>query len=196
VADATAILFTQTIGARVHLIDCLELSGEGLGYYAHEIHHRGYTYDRSLGHHAPHDISVTEWGTGKTRLEQAEEPGIYFSLVPKLSRQDGINAARKFLDRCVFDEEKCEPLLNALANYHKEWDERTKLFRDAPAHDWSSHFADAFRYLAVGHQEPLADYAARRRPAIVEFDVFTGKPCQPRPVAGPWDDQIRRAMGR
>jgi hypothetical protein len=153
VADATAILFTQTIRDRVHVIDCLEMSGEGLGYYAHELRNRGYTFDRYTSHHAPHDIAVTEWGTGKTRLEQAEEHGIYFNLVPKLPRQDGINAARRFFDQCVFDEERCEPLLAALANYRKEWDEHAKLFRDAPAHDWSSHFADAFRYLAVGWKE-------------------------------------------
>jgi len=153
VADATAILFTQTIRDRVHVIDCLEMSGEGLGYYAHELRNRGYTFDRYTSHHAPHDIAVTEWGTGKTRLEQAEEHGIYFNLVPKLPRQDGINAARRFFDQCVLDEERCEPLLTALANYHKEWDEHAKLFRDTPAHDWSSHFADAFRYLAVGWKE-------------------------------------------
>lgn len=50
-----------------------------------------------------------------------------------------------------------EPLLDVLANYHKEWDEQTILFRDAPAHDWSSHFADAFRYLAVGYDDRADD---------------------------------------
>ncbi len=160
VSDAMTVIFTQTIGRMVHVIDCLEVTGEGLPYLAHELRNRGYQYDRYLGHHAPHDIAVTEWGTGKTRLEQAEEHGIYFNLVPKLPRQDGINAARAFFDKCVFDAEKCEPLLTALAHYHKEYDERTKMFRDIPAHDWASHFADAWRYLAVGFQEQCDDFAA------------------------------------
>jgi phage terminase large subunit len=94
--------------------------------------------------------------------------------VAKLPRQDGINAARRFFDRCVFDEEHCEPLLNALANYHKEFDERTKLFRDTPAHDWSSHFADAFRYLAVGWEEPVdADDVQPAPSAAAYFNPLT-----------------------
>jgi len=172
VADDHTVIFTQTVGNRVHVIDCLSVSGEGLPYIAHEIRNRGYSYDRYRSHHAPFDISVIEWGTGKSRLEQAREHGIYFQLVPKLPRQDGINAARAFFDRCVFDAEKCEPLLNALANYHKEFDERTKMFRDAPAHDWSSHFADAFRYLAVGFKETQAT-DGRPTPAYADVGFDT-----------------------
>lgn len=168
VADATAIIFTQAIGGRVHIIDCFEASGEGLPYYAREIRNRGYRYDRYSSHHAPHDIEVTEWGSGKTRYEQAEEAGIFFDLVPNIPRMDGINAARAFFDKCVFDAERCEPLLNALANYHKEFDDRTKMFRDAPAHDWSSHFADAWRYLAVGFEEPPAQDP---KPVVVETSI-------------------------
>jgi len=40
--------------------------------------------------------------------------------------------------------------LDALWNYHKEYDEKRKEFKLKPFHDWSSHAADAFRYLAVG----------------------------------------------
>jgi hypothetical protein len=170
VADAHTVIFTQSIGHKVHLIDCLEVTGEGLPYVVRELRNRGYGYDRYQSHHAPHDISVTEWGSGKTRLEQAEEHGIFFNLVAKLPRQDGIDAARRFFDKCVFDAAKCEPLLNALTHYHKEFDERTKLFRDAPAHDWSSHFADAFRYLAVGYQGPVTEQDLGPAYAETTFD--------------------------
>jgi hypothetical protein len=112
-------------------------------------------------------------GSGKTRLEQAEELGIYFNLVPKLPRQDGINAVRRFFEKCVFDAEECEPLLNALAHYHKEFDEHAKMFRDAPAHDWSSHFADAFRYLAVGWEEPFDQEDIKPVKAELYFDPRT-----------------------
>ena len=64
-----------------------------------------------------------------------------------------------------------------MSNYHKEYDERTKLFRDAPAHDWSSHFADALRYLAVGWEAPMdVDDGWRPSPTITKFDVFTYGP--------------------
>jgi phage terminase large subunit len=186
VADSTVILFTQTVGRMVHIIDCLEVSGEGLPYFARELHNRGYTYDRYESHHAPFDIQVRELGTGKSRYEAAEELGIYFALVPKIPRIDGINAARAFFDRCRFDADKCEPLLNALANYHKEFDERTKLFRDAPAHDWSSHFADAFRYLAVGWREPMDDIPEQELKTELAFDAFSYEKGNPDLEIRPW----------
>jgi hypothetical protein len=119
-------------------------------------------------------LGVKGWGSGKTRIAQAEEKGIFFNTVSKLPRQDGINAARRFFDKCVFDEERCEALLAALAHYHKEFDERTKLFRDTPAHDWSSHFADAFRYLSVGWEEPVdGDDWKPEQPPDLYFNPLT-----------------------
>jgi phage terminase large subunit len=88
---------------------------------------------------------VRELGSGKSRLEMAEVLGINIRVVPNLPRSDGIDAARAFSDKCVVDAKKCESLLNALANYHKEYDEWVKMFRNAPAHDWSSRCADASR---------------------------------------------------
>jgi len=35
--------------------------------------------------------------------------------------------------------------------YHREWDDVGKAWRGRPKHDWTSHAADAFRYLAVGN---------------------------------------------
>jgi hypothetical protein len=43
--------------------------------------------------------------------------------------------------------------LDILRNYHKEYDEKNKTYKDRPCHDWSSHGADAFRTLAVGYKE-------------------------------------------
>ena len=34
--------------------------------------------------------------------------------------------------------------------FRSGWDEERKLFGERPLHDWTSHPADAFRYLAVG----------------------------------------------
>jgi hypothetical protein len=63
---------------------------------------------------------------------------------------DGINAARMFLNRCWFDAEACKPGIAALRQYRREWDARRKVFNNRPLHDWASHAADAFRYLAMG----------------------------------------------
>jgi len=68
--------------------------------------------------------------------------------VPRLSVQDGIQATRKALRRAVFDR-KCENGLESLENYHREWDDDKKMFKDTPAHDFSSHDSDSIRYCSV-----------------------------------------------
>jgi hypothetical protein len=40
----------------------------------------------------------------------------------------------------------------ALKNYHKDYDEVNKVYRNNPKHDWSSHCADMIRYWAVTNQ--------------------------------------------
>jgi phage terminase large subunit len=44
---------------------------------------------------------------------------------------------------------RCGDGIEALRQYHYEYDEDTKAFGLKPEHDWSSHTADAFRYLAL-----------------------------------------------
>ena len=158
VGDATSIWFTQSVGPQVHVIDYLEASGESVPYYAKELQAKPYTY---LSHNGPHDLEVREWGSGDkgapvTRREAALRLGINFRIVPQVPLDDGINAARSFLARCWFDKDKCARGLSALESYHKEWDEKAKMFRSYPAHDWSSHAADSLRYLAVGHRITVA----------------------------------------
>lgn len=155
VGDSTAIWFTQTVGREVLVIDYLEASGESLSYYAQELQKKPYVY---LSHNGPHDLEVREWASGGTvgrplsRRETAKALGIDFRIVPNMTIDDGINAARAFLPRCRFDKTRCERGLSALASYHKEYDDKLRMYKSYPAHDWSSHGADAFRYLSVGHK--------------------------------------------
>ena len=127
-------------------IDFHEDSGEGLPYYAKILDQKDYKYGE---HWAPHDIQVRELGSGKSRIETAKMLGIEFRIVPNLSIDDGINAVRNTIPRCWFDAKKCELGLQALRNYRKEYDDRRKEYKPRPLHDWSSHAADAFRYLSV-----------------------------------------------
>lgn len=144
--DATSIWFLQTIGKEIRLIDYLEAEGEGLSYYFQELNNKGYNYKF---HYAPHDIEVRELGTGQSRRETAQKMGINFQVVPNISIEDGIQAVRKILPNCWFDKEKCSRGLSSLYNYHKEYDEKRKIYKNKAEHDWSSHGSDAFRYLAV-----------------------------------------------
>lgn len=150
IGDSTAIWFSQSIGEEIRLIDYYEASGLGLTDYIAFLKTKPYTYGE---HFAPHDISIREFSTGKARIDFAREKGIDFRVVQKLDIDDGIDAARRIFHKCWFDEVKCEQGLNALTNYHKEYDDKRKEYKNKPYHDWSSHAADAFRYFAVGHED-------------------------------------------
>lgn len=146
--DSTTIWFVQDVGMGHNFIDYYENSGEGLAHYADVLQKKGYYYGR---HVAPHDIAVRELGTGKSRKEIAEKLGIKFDVAPMFDVEEGINATRTVLSRCYFDAEKCHRGINCLKNYKKDWDEKNKVFRTYPKHDWASHGSDAARTFAVGH---------------------------------------------
>jgi len=151
IGDSTVIWAFQLVGKEIHIINYYEASGEGLGHYAGVLkswrEDLGYRFGK---HFFPHDVEVRELGSGKSRLETLRELGIAVKVVPKLSIEDGINAVRRILSRCWFDKANCENGLRALRQYRTEYDAKRKTFRASPLHDWSSHGADAFRYLAVG----------------------------------------------
>lgn len=140
--DSMTIWFFQVIGQEFRFVDYYENSGEGLHHYAQKLQEKGYLYGN---HYAPHDIAVRELGTGKSRLEVAKTLGIRFIEGKRLDIEDGINAVRTAFSRFWFDRDKCHRGINALKNYRKEWDEKNKVFRTNPLHDWASHGADAMR---------------------------------------------------
>ena len=146
IGDSTAIWFIQRIGNEIHAVDYYETSGESLAHYADVLEERGYAYSR---HVAPHDIQARELGTGKSRLEVANELGIDFEVAPKLEVDHGIESVRNTLPHCYFDREKCKVGLDALRQYRKQWDDKNQVFKNKPLHDWCSHAADAFRYGCV-----------------------------------------------
>lgn len=146
VRDSTTIIFFQTIGTTVRVIDCYENSKEGLEHYIKILESKPYLYAK---HIAPHDIQVKEWGTGLTRLEKARQLGIKFTIAPDLSIVDGIEAVRSTLGRVWIDSVKGLPLIKALENYRQEYDAKKRVYKTVPLHDIYSHFADSMRYLSI-----------------------------------------------
>lgn len=143
--DATSIVFFQTVGTTVHVIDCYESSSVGLEHYIKTLREKDYTYGT---HIAPHDIKVRELGTGMSRWEKARQLGITFTIAPSLSLMDGIEAVRSLFAKLYIDS-TCVELIKALENYRKEWDDKRKVYKPLPLHNWASHYADAIRMLAI-----------------------------------------------
>jgi hypothetical protein len=105
-----------------------------------------YVYGR---HFAPHDIETVDTGSGITRYETARRLGWEFDIIPKLSIDDGINAAQIMFSRFWADEVKCEQAIEAWRQYRKEWDEDRLCYKPTPYKDWTNHASDILRYAAV-----------------------------------------------
>jgi hypothetical protein len=148
--DSTSIWFFQVAGAEVRVIDHYENHGYGLDHYLTVLKKRGYGYAVDF---VPHDAKVHELIAGRTRVEYLSDLGRDLRVIGRHKVEDGINAGRLLLARCVFDAAKCAYGLDALRQYQTEFDEKTKAFKDSPRHDWTCHAADAWRYLAMGWRE-------------------------------------------
>jgi phage terminase large subunit len=173
VSDYTSIWFAQRAGREIRLIDFYQASGAGLDHYAKVLQDKGYIYDE---HFAPHDIKVRELSSAKSRLTIARGLGIEFKVVPSVSVNDGINAARLLIPRLWIDAEKCKDGLEALRQYRSEYDDRLQTLRPTPLHDWTSHAADAFRYLAVSwrEQELIDQRSQGKQRAVMQYDPLEG----------------------
>lgn len=173
--DSTSIWVFQQARDGVRVIDYIEASGQPLAYYVRELKDRAERHNWVLGtHYGPHDLMQRQMTTGNTLLHTAQSLGLRFSVVPKTEIKDGIEAVRQLLPRCWFDEKRCERGVEALKSYRREYDERLRVYRDKPLHDWASHGADAFRYLAMGLKQRAPDGGRQHnRPThATDYDPF------------------------
>ena len=151
VTDDTAIWWFQVVGAQVFILDHYAASGAGVEHYAEVIEKKRREHPTWVDgtDYVPHDAKMKEWGSGRTRVETMSQLGLRPMLVPNASIQDGINAARRTLPLCVFHPRCEEGGISALEQYRREWDDEKKAFKATHVHDWTSHPADAFRYLSL-----------------------------------------------
>jgi hypothetical protein len=167
--DSTSIWWWQVAGREIRIIDHYENNGQSLEHYADVIAERGYRRGKDW---VPHDAKVRELGTGRTRVETLASLKLNPVLVPDHKIMDGINAARVTFPRIWFDADRCEAGIECLRQYRADYDDKTRAFKDAPKHDWTSHAADAFRYLCMAWREMAPPPEKKPDP----FDAFRRPP--------------------
>lgn len=143
-------------GPLVH--DFIQISGAYFNDYLAEIRRRGY----SGFAYVPHDAKVPNFETGRTRIETMLGEGHRPVLVSDHHVSDRINAAKLTIGRTRFNGRSCAAGLEALRQYRQDWDDKARVFKNTPKHDWASHPADAFGYLAMAwreHIQPEIDMA-------------------------------------
>jgi phage terminase large subunit len=167
--DSSAYWFWQTKPDGIAIIDYEEHHSEPLAFYFDLLKDKGFEYQKVW---LPHDALAKSLQTGRSTVEQFLSKGFPIDVVPNLAVQHGIDAARQILPKCYFNP-RCSPGIEALRAYRRKWDEKKKVLSNAPVHDWSSHGADAFRYLSLVTRERIL-------PKVVEPPPLTD--LQPEPI--------------
>lgn len=148
VGKTTAVWYCQVVDGRVLIIDFDEAVGQSAAWWADRLRSKKYKYGQHIVPSDADDIKELagfSWCDGLARMGLS-----HFHVLPKQTNVDmGIEAVRNLLPRCYFSDLAKEGV-KALINYHTKWDDKRKTFKNHPEHDWSSHAADAMRYLALG----------------------------------------------
>lgn len=177
VGDDTSIWFFAIVGSQVYVLDHLVASNVGVEYYAEKIEaiHKKHGWRKGVDY-VPHDAKIKEWGSGRTRVETMQWLGLNPELVPHATIGDGLNAVRRTLPLCIFHQRTEETGIAALEQYRREWDDERKAFKATAVHDWTSHPADAFRYLSLAWKP-----AAPRKPLQPKISgIVIPMPREPR----------------
>jgi phage terminase large subunit len=154
--DTNSIWFFQVVGMgdniQYRYIHHFDHTYGDVDYYIEQLHkvqkELGFS---SYGHHfLPHDVSQTEWTSGKTRLNVLMQKGLSIRTVPRLRVIERVQVARSNLKYCWFDRDRCHNGLEALAVSRAKYDESLKAFSSDEVHDWASHASAAFQYGHVG----------------------------------------------
>lgn len=157
--DSTTVWFVQYVGREVRVIDYYENSGEDIPHYVKHLDAKPYRYG---DHILPHDAGAKRLdGGGKSIQMLMQTMGLRNTKVVPVTQDllPDINATRLLIPRCWFDAEKCKRGIEALRQYRADWDDKNKILKTKPLHNWASHGADAFRTGAVGGSVPRQERA-------------------------------------
>lgn len=157
-ADAMAIWIVQFVGREIRVLDYFEGVGQVLAYYVAEMRKRGYEKALCM---LPHDGGHTNAISGKTYAQHLQDAEFEVEVVKNQGAGAAamrIEAVRRVLPRCWFNEAPTEAGRDALGFYHEKKD-KVRNVGLGPDHDWSSHGADAFGLMAICYEEPRAKIA-------------------------------------
>lgn len=168
--DLNVILFTQSYSNEIRFIDMYYNRGEGLEHYVNVINNKPYTYGH---HHLPHDVAVRNLGAqADSRYKILSDLGLI--NMKKIERSKNIlkdiEEVRSIFSRFYFDEKNCQPLINALESYRKEWDDKMGEYKSYPRHDRNSHLVDPLRLLVkVVKKNLISMDDNRKEPQYADF---------------------------
>jgi phage terminase large subunit len=154
-ADAFAIWIAQFVGQQIRLLNYYEAVGQPLSAHLNWLREQGYGPGKCQVW-LPHDGETND-RVHDVSFESAFKAAQYsVTVVPnqgKGAAKQRIEAARRRLPACWFNDTTTEAGREALGWYHEKRDELRGIGL-GPEHDWSSHGADAFGLMCVAYEDP------------------------------------------
>lgn len=121
----------------------------------------------------PHDARAKSLQTGKSIIQQVySQTKMRPKIVPELDVIDGIAATRRGYQFWYVNEPECQQFCLAMKTYHRKYDDKLQVFASEPVHDWSSNYADMFRYANLVCELPeITEFVKRRGGGFVPGTV-------------------------
>lgn len=164
--DQTSVIYMQRVGLEYRILD----HDEGMPWRVDErvanMLARGYSFG---AHYLPHDADALR-PDGLSFAQQLRNHGLRNVITLPRTNDPwlGINRALQLLPQMRFHRSRTEFLREALSNYHRDTKAKADMLNPLPAHDWSSHSADALRTMAEADlrnhlREAVPQHPHRRR---------------------------------
>ena len=154
-SDAFTIWIAQFIAREIRVLDYYESVGQPMSAHALWMRKRNYIPDTTKVW-LPHDGSTQDRVNDVSYESAFKSIGYNVVIVGnqgKGAASTRIEAARRLLPACWFNEPTVKPGLDALGWYHEKIDPDRRIGL-GPDHDWSSHGADAFGLMCVAYEPP------------------------------------------
>jgi hypothetical protein len=157
----TSVWYWQVVGREIRVIDCdigllpnVETATQRVAWMMRKGYHFG-------KHFLPHDAGRTE-NSGATMHGELVKAGLENCVILPRTADiwTGINGLKGLFPSLVFRRKQTLPGIEALEAYHTKEVEIGKIISSEPVHDWSSHTADAMRYMAEAVQAGFIKLAA------------------------------------
>jgi phage terminase large subunit len=162
-ADAVAIWIKQWIGLTIRVLDYYEAVGQPLETHVAWLREHGYG---NAEIYLPHDGVQGDKVYAASYEGYLRAAGFSVTVVPNQgtgAAKQRIEAGRRLLPRCYFNEATTEAGREALAWYHEKRSEDDRNIGLGPNHDWSSHAGDSFGMGCIIYEEPTVNAPRERK---------------------------------
>lgn len=165
-ADNFVIWICQFVGKQVRVLDYYEAQGQPIAAHLRWLREENDYNERNTTIWLPHDGETNDKVYDVSYQSAFDKAGYSVEVIPnqgKGAAKARVEATRRVLPHCWFDERKTAPGRSALGWYHERWDEQRNIGL-GPEHDWASHGSDAFGLMAIVYEDhnntrPREDYA-------------------------------------